>query len=44
MWSDSWMGLGNTNTSEFWVRAANEGDDFGIASTYLKDYFVLNQY
>lgn len=43
MWDDAFMGLSRLETLEYWVRAANEGSDFGAASKRLKDYFILSQ-
>lgn len=37
------MGLSEIKSIENWVRAANEGNDFGVASKRLKDYFILTQ-
>lgn len=37
------MGLSNMDTMENWVRAALEGNDYGVASQKIKDYFDISQ-
>ena len=36
------MGLGIKYDN--WIQAANEGNDYGVASSQLQDYFILTQY
>ncbi|CAK57119.1 unnamed protein product (macronuclear) [Paramecium tetraurelia] len=43
MFYDHFMGLGNPDTMENWVRLGLEGHNFGPAGQLLRDYFDLNQ-
>jgi len=35
--------MSSSNTIEYWIKAANEGHDYGVATRALKDYFQLTQ-